>query len=145
MLDYFKVASPELLEHVYAQVRDVHFDKAESVFGSSSLKDTWHLMRDTGLKTVAVVDDAGRLAGVVTLGDITEAYLEASDGSSTASLMNLPVREVMTAAEPCLAAGLGISEPVGPLGPRPGSVLRYTFFGYRLVTQERGFILFKIW
>ena len=78
VLDYFRVTAPMMLEHVYAEVSDVAFDKAVTVGTVTPMRETWQLMAQSGVKTVNVVDEAGKLAGLVTLGDIAEAFLESA-------------------------------------------------------------------
>ena len=78
VLDYLRVSAPVLLEHVYAEVSDVAFDKAATVGTITPMRETWQLMSQSGVKTVNVVDEAGKLAGLVTLGDIAEAFLESA-------------------------------------------------------------------
>ena len=102
VLDYFRVPAPVLLEHVYAQVMDVAFDKAVSVTSDASMRDTWQLMARSGVKTVNVVDGAGKLVGLITLGDIAEAYLESAEASFGDPV---PVRNIVSTLDGVLLLG----------------------------------------
>jgi manganese-dependent inorganic pyrophosphatase len=75
VLDCFQVEEPILLDNVYAQVQDVAFDSAVSVNGSTSMREAFELMSQKGTKTISVIDAHQSLVGVVTLGDIADAYL----------------------------------------------------------------------
>lgn len=83
VLDYFQVLAPLLIENVYTQVQDLVFDPAINVSADASMRTAWDLMVESGFKSVTVVDAQGKLTGVVTLGDIAEAYLESSGGFSS--------------------------------------------------------------
>jgi len=101
VLDYFRVEPPMLLEHVYAEVRDVAFDKPAIVHRMTPMRDTWQIISQTGAKTVNVVDDGGRLVGLVTLGDIAEAYLASAVSTFDA---RAPVQEIVGALDEKLHA-----------------------------------------
>lgn len=77
VLDYFGLPVPELIENVRAQVSDLAFDKSVNVSGMTSMREAWRRMTLHGVKTISVTGSHGELVGVVTLGDIAEAYLEA--------------------------------------------------------------------
>ncbi|HHY75841.1 MAG TPA: putative manganese-dependent inorganic diphosphatase [Firmicutes bacterium] len=96
VLDYFRVEAPILLENVYTQVKDLVFDEPTSVSLDTSMRSAWELMAQTGFKSLTVVDDRGKLVGIVTLGDIAEAYL-ASSGSLVRG--PVPVRNIVGALD----------------------------------------------
>jgi manganese-dependent inorganic pyrophosphatase len=92
VLDYFRVEAPVYIENVYTQVKDLSFDEPTNVSLDTSMRSAWDLMAQTGFKSLSVVDDRGRLVGIVTLGDVAEAYL-ASSGSLLRG--SVPVRNVV--------------------------------------------------
>ena len=47
----------------------------EGVTEDVSLKKAWHMMRDRGDVTLPVVDQ-GKLTGIITIGDIANAYMD---------------------------------------------------------------------
>ncbi|MGI6663608.1 MAG: putative manganese-dependent inorganic diphosphatase [Bacillota bacterium] len=96
VLDYFRVEAPMLLENVYTQVKDLMFDEATNVSLDTSMRSAWELMAQTGFKSLSVVDGRGKLVGIVTLGDIAEAYL-ASSGSLLRG--KVPVRNIVGALD----------------------------------------------
>ncbi len=75
VLDCFQIDEPVLIDNVYAQVQDVDFDPAVSVYGSTSMREAFEMMSRRGTKTISVVDVHHQLVGVITLGDIADAYL----------------------------------------------------------------------
>jgi manganese-dependent inorganic pyrophosphatase len=96
VLDYFRVEAPMYLENVYTQVKDLSFDEATNIREDASMRSAWDLMSETGYKSLTVVDGRGKLIGVVTLGDIAEAYL-ASGGSLTRG--RVPARNIVGALD----------------------------------------------
>lgn len=82
VLDYFQVPAPLLIENVFTQVKDLAFDPSVNVRADTSMRAAWDLMMESGFKNVTVVDEQGKLIGIVTLGDIAEAYLESEGGFS---------------------------------------------------------------
>lgn len=85
VLDHFEVPSPELLYNVKTQVSDLDMDVVNSVSPSVSIKSAWKIMKRNNVKTLPVVDDNGRLLGVVTLSDITNKYMDALDNNTIAT------------------------------------------------------------
>ena len=85
VLNYFGVASPELLYNVKTQVSDLDMDVVNSVSPSVSIKSAWKIMKRNNVKTLPVVDDNGKLLGVVTLSDITNKYMDALDNNTIAT------------------------------------------------------------
>lgn len=58
--------------------RDIDMNDVEGVTEDVSLKKAWHLMRDRGDVTVPVIDQ-DRLTGIITIGDIANAYMDVYD------------------------------------------------------------------
>lgn len=85
ILDYFKVAVPELLENVKTQVKDLNIDKVDRLSPDISIKTAWSIMDKSESKTLPVVDEEDRLVGLVSLSDITEKYMDVFDYNSIAT------------------------------------------------------------
>lgn len=100
VLDYFQASAPALIENVYTQVKDLVFDPSVTVRGDASMRSAWDLMVESGFKNVSVVDEQGKLIGIVTLGDIAEAYLESDGGFSRGPV---PVRNIAGALKGTVA------------------------------------------
>lgn len=93
ILDYFNVEAPKLLETVKLKVEDLDIDTIEPIKGSLSLKRAWNIMRDNHAKSLPVVDDNGRLKGILSISNLTSSYMEIEDndilGKSKTSIENI--------------------------------------------------------
>lgn len=72
---------PELVETVKKQVCDLDLDVVPSLSPEIPVKTTWNIMQKVNLKSLPVVDDNERLIGIVTLLDITEKYMDATNNN----------------------------------------------------------------
>lgn len=84
VLDYFNQEIPELVTTVKKQVSDLDMDQVPSLSPEISLRTTWNLMKKYNRKSLPVVDDQGRLLGIVTLSDLTEKYMAAVEHNAVA-------------------------------------------------------------
>ena len=77
VLDFFGVETPELLDHVGTQVKDVTIKPTPVLTEDISLKNAWNTMRDLQEATMPIVDDAnGRLRGIISIKDIATANMD---------------------------------------------------------------------
>lgn len=60
-------------------LRDIELNTVSPVAAETSLRRAWQAMRDENTTTLLVADDAGALAGMVTLKDISSALLDGLD------------------------------------------------------------------
>lgn len=81
VLQYFGVEEPRKIDNVKTQVKDIEFRKLPGVCHGISLKTAWSLMRENMAVTLPVVNQAGMLEGVITIGDITKSYMNLYDSS----------------------------------------------------------------
>ncbi|MEA4884686.1 MAG: putative manganese-dependent inorganic diphosphatase [Clostridia bacterium] len=88
VLNEFGFEPPLFLPNAYAQVKDVIFDAPMAVRQGTTLLEVWSAMQEKRTATSCVVDEDGRLAGVVTIGDVARAEL---NGSIARSRYLLPV------------------------------------------------------
>ncbi len=79
ILDYFGVKAPRLLETVKLKVEDLDFDAIKAITGNYSLKMAWNIMRDNHIKSLPVVDDNGRLTGILSISNLTSSYMDIGD------------------------------------------------------------------
>ncbi|WBW50408.1 putative manganese-dependent inorganic diphosphatase [Peptoniphilus equinus] len=79
VLDYFKVDPPRLKDSIKAQVRDLDMDKAYCVSENVSLYKALALTQENGVNSLAVVDREENLIGIVSLSNITRAYMDVWD------------------------------------------------------------------
>ena len=78
MLNAFHADAPLYLHDVMTDARDIDINAVEGVTADVSLKKAWHLMRDRGDVTLPVID-GGKLIGIITIGDIANAYMDVYD------------------------------------------------------------------
>lgn len=76
VLNKFGVPAPAEIDSLVATVSDLDLKRPISVGVRDSIQALALLMREKGVRSVPVVDDAGRLAGVVGLKDIARHYIE---------------------------------------------------------------------
>ena len=78
VLERFGVPVPTELESIAATVSDLSMKKPISVHERDSVQTLALLMRDTGVRSLPVVDDNGRVTGIVGLKDIARHYMESA-------------------------------------------------------------------
>jgi manganese-dependent inorganic pyrophosphatase len=76
VLSRFGLAAPRLVSDVRLRVADVMEPASLRVGPETTLREIGRLMRETGLKSLPVTGEEGRLLGIVTAGDIAKQYLE---------------------------------------------------------------------
>ncbi len=75
VLERFGVAAPAEVESLAATVSDLDLKRPIAVSTRDSIQVLALLMREEGVRSVPVVDDTGRLAGIVGLKDIARHYM----------------------------------------------------------------------
>ncbi len=78
VLNAFHADPPVYLHDVMTDAKDIDMNDVEGVTEDVSLKKAWHLMRDRGDVTVPVIDRE-KLTGIITIGDIANAYMDVYD------------------------------------------------------------------
>ncbi len=76
VLERFGVPVPNEIESLAATVSDLELKRPISIRTNDSVKALVRLMRETGVRTVPVVDDKERLAGIAGLKDVARHYME---------------------------------------------------------------------
>lgn len=79
VLKFFQTPAPLYIEDVMTEVRDIEIRKTQGVSGDISLKKAWNMMRELDVVTLPVTDEAGKLSGLITIGDIATAYMDVYD------------------------------------------------------------------
>ncbi len=79
VLDYFHFEEPELLKDVKPQIKDISIHHPKAVNKSDPIKKVWDVMKGKGNKLVPITNEGGLLEGVVSIGDITNIYIDYSD------------------------------------------------------------------
>ena len=76
VLDRFGMPGPELLEDVRTQVKDIELGALEIADSSTSVRRAWEKLSDHGKSTLISVDNAGRMNGLITIGDIAKSIMD---------------------------------------------------------------------
>lgn len=76
VLERFGVPVPNEISSLAAMVSDLELKRPISVRTNDSVQALVRLMRETGVRTVPVVDGTGRLAGIAGLKDVARHYIE---------------------------------------------------------------------
>ena len=104
VLKHFGVKAPELIEHVKTEVRDIEIREMEGVKKNISLKKAWNLMQAANAVTLPAVTSDGMLEGLITVGDITQSYMNVYD-SSILSKANTQYSNIIETLEGSLVVG----------------------------------------
>ena len=81
ILNYFKVVEPELVTTVKTQISDLDIDIVAPISPDISLKMAWSIMKKNNIKTLPVIDENERLAGVASISNLAASYLDIWDNS----------------------------------------------------------------
>ncbi len=79
VLDYFGGEARRLGEEVKPQVRDIEIRETTGGNRGISLKSAWNLMQKANVVTLPAVSEDGVLEGLITVGDITNSYMNVYD------------------------------------------------------------------
>lgn len=104
VLETFQAPAPLSLEDVDLRVRDLPIDSVPTIRDTLSLKEAWQIMQETRQKTLPVVDENGHLLGVVTIGDLSEAYFKTM-GSDLFRALEVPLENVLSTLDGKLLTG----------------------------------------
>ncbi len=85
VLKYFKFPTPELVENVFTQVKDVEYRHLDGVSGEISIKKAWEILSGTHCTTLPSVDEYLNLVGLITVKDIAMTYMEVYDNEIIAT------------------------------------------------------------
>ncbi len=85
VLDYFGAETPEYIENVRTQIKDIEIRQAEGVDSLISLKSAWEIMKEKNVVTLPIVNDENRLEGLITVSDIAKSYMDVYDNKIVAT------------------------------------------------------------
>ena len=75
-LEHFKMEQPLLITDLYPRVKDVMQSCQVVVKTTDSLRHLGEVMRESGRRSMPVVDESGKLAGMVTVSDLAQRYFK---------------------------------------------------------------------
>ncbi|MCC5910447.1 MAG: putative manganese-dependent inorganic diphosphatase [Clostridiaceae bacterium] len=89
VLEYFDMPTPQLIDNVKIQVKDLHYNKGEGVEQSHSILSIYKLMEQHQLQTVAILEKNNKLLGIVSMKDIAMGLIKGDFYHLKTSLDNL--------------------------------------------------------
>ncbi|HEY8805394.1 MAG TPA: putative manganese-dependent inorganic diphosphatase, partial [Clostridium sp.] len=108
ILNYFNVEQPDLVTTVKTQISDLDIDIVAPISPDISLKMAWSIMKKNNIKTLPVIDENNRLAGVVSVSNLASNYLDIWD-NSILTKSNTPIENILdTLSAKC------VYKPEGP-------------------------------
>lgn len=79
-IDYFNVKPPMLLESIKPQVSDMQYYVTPPIYQVDSVKKAWDIMSKSGRPMTPVLYSDHKLAGVISVSDISKTYIGLTDG-----------------------------------------------------------------
>ena len=79
VLERFGVEEPPLVTYAGAQIKDINIRKTAGVSNQISLKRAWELMKKLEVVTLPVINQFGKLEGVIVTKDIATSYMDVLD------------------------------------------------------------------
>ena len=70
VLSYFNVETPQLLDNVKIQLKDLHLDTVAPLTPDKSILSAYHHMNQHKIRTLPIVNDDQKLLGIMTMKDI---------------------------------------------------------------------------
>lgn len=70
VIDRYGLEEPKLIKSVKTQVKDLNYEEIHSVRENTPVKQIWETLNSNGLGSMPVIDEQGKLAGIVSLSDI---------------------------------------------------------------------------
>ena len=81
VLDRFGVDAPSYISDVRTQVKDIEIRKVDGVSKNISLKKAWTILGENKVVTLPIIKEDHQLEGLITIGDITKAYMDVYDST----------------------------------------------------------------
>ena len=103
VLNFFQAQAPIYVPDVMTDVSDIDIRKTQGVTGDISLKKAWNMMRALGVVTLPITDNQ-RLQGLITIGDIANAYMDVYD-NCILSVAGTPYKNILETLDAELLLG----------------------------------------
>jgi manganese-dependent inorganic pyrophosphatase len=140
VLDRFGVPVPQVVESLAATVSDLELKKPISVHERDSVQMLSVLMRETGVRSLPVVDSSGRVTGIVGLKDIARHYMDSvgfSDLKETPIDLDILIR-ALDGRVLCNPKGIGsLSGKVYTASMQKGTLLNKVHPGDVVITGDQ--------
>ncbi len=104
VIDTFGFNKPELLVDLRSQVKDVTYRTDMNIHEDTSIKNTWDILKDKKSSSLAVVNEEGKLVGVISVGDLAKSFLKVSD-KELLGKAKTPVKNILSLIDGRLVLG----------------------------------------
>lgn len=94
VLKYFDVKTPRLCTDVSPQIQDIEYRHLDGINSATSVHKTWELMRNINIDTLPIVTEKGKMEGIVTLTDVSDACMDVLDTKILAK-SHTPYRNIL--------------------------------------------------
>lgn len=102
VLDYFGVEAPELKKTLKPQVQDLNIDRPHKAKATDPIADLLDIIEKSDTMNAQIVDDEGKLDGIITLSDLTNIYMDVSD-DKILSNASTPVENIVKVLDASVA------------------------------------------
>ena len=89
VLDYFGVKTPQLLNDVKLQLKDLNYHKGYFLRDTTSIKKTYDYMMERGITGVPLVDENQKFLGLITIKDIAKCLIHGDFDTMDTSYDNI--------------------------------------------------------
>ncbi|RQD70477.1 MAG: putative manganese-dependent inorganic diphosphatase [Tindallia sp. MSAO_Bac2] len=89
VLDYFNLQTPQLIDNVKVQVKDIRYDFTQGITPECSILTAYQTMVQNHFETLAVLDNEENLLGIVSMKDIAMGLIKGDFYHLKTSLRNL--------------------------------------------------------
>lgn len=110
VLDYFQVDAPRYMDSMAPQLSELDYDRAHGISEETTLRKATELIEENHLNSLAVVNEANQLSGIISLSNITKSYANVWD-DTVIGRSHTPLRNILEV--------LSASVLVEPKQPRP--------------------------
>lgn len=103
VLKFFETAAPIYVQDVMTDVRDIDIRETQEVSGQVSLKKAWNMMRTEVIGSLPITEKQ-KLQGLITMGDIANAYMDVYDNRSL-SEARTPYKNILETLDAIMLCG----------------------------------------
>lgn len=89
VLKYFNAKTPQVLDNVKIQIKDLEYDRVAPFNKDSSVHFAYFNMNENKLRTLPIVDEEGCLAGIITMKDIAMSLINSDQQYLSTSYDNI--------------------------------------------------------
>lgn len=89
VLNYFNETVPEHISDVKIQVKDLNYDRIKPFKSHQSIHFAYFYMNENKLRTLPIVDDEGKLMGIITMKDIAMSLINTDEKFLNTSYDNI--------------------------------------------------------